>query len=105
MLPYNAPTLSLGRKLRAVACLELGLRCNFVAYGRSPREARHVYWVHARAAHGRQLAARSAEEKARLSDLVDALSHSERRPRHQRPPTSPGLRELEATGVVRRWWC
>lgn len=42
--------------------------------------------------------------KARLQDLVEALTTSSRRPYTSDVPTSPMLRELEATGVVRRWW-
>lgn len=88
-----------------MACVELGWRCSFVARGRSPADALRRFWVHARREHGRNLALWSVQQKEQLSDLVDALAHSERSPRHKRPSTSPGLRALEESGVVRRWWC
>jgi predicted small metal-binding protein len=88
----------------AVACIEMGWRCGFVARGRSAAQAISRFWHHARAEHSVDLSLLNPSEKTTLEDLVEVLSMSTRRPAHSRAATSPGLRELEASGVVRRWF-
>jgi hypothetical protein len=63
-----------------------------------------MFWLHARDQHGVDLSFLDPAEKRQLEDLVDALSMSTRRPAHKRASTSPGLRALEASGAVRRWF-
>ncbi len=90
---------------RAVACIEVGLRCDFVARGRRPEEVVARFWHHARARHSHELTTCSANTKESLHELVEALSTSRRHPHHRRADLSPELRELVASGDVRRWWC
>lgn len=92
------------RKLRLMACIELGWRCTFTAAGATPERVEQQFWLHARRCHQDELAAMTPEDKARVSDLARALATSDRTPRHDRARTSPGLRELEDTGQVRRWF-
>lgn len=90
---------------RAVACVELGLRCKFVARGRQPDEVVALFWNHARTSHSDELTTRSPSDKETMHNLVEALSTSRRHPRHRRADTTPGLRDLVASGDLRRWWC
>ena len=92
------------RVIRAVACMELGWSCAFVARGRTPDEAVARFWQHARDEHTVDLACATHDEKDRLDDLAVALATSTRNPKSKRASTSPGMRELEARGEVRRWW-
>lgn len=98
------PVRERSRPLAAVACIEIGWRCSFVARGRSAAQAAGRFWLHARDEHGVDLSLLEQCEKRQLEDLVEALSMSTRRPAHKRASTSPGLRELEERGVVRRWF-